>query len=484
MFSIRHLSQYFCFICLVMFLASNGFSKDPESDSTYVDGTLKPNINAVVGADESQIFSWDNMEKLRQSIVVPEFPDREFLIQDFGAIPDGITDSTEAFRRAIAACAEAGGGRVVASGGIFWTGPIHLKSQVNLHVSEGTTLRFYTDPKKFLPAVLTRYEGVEVMSYSPLIYAYGETNIAVTGKGTLDGGADDSNWWSMIPPKLSQLDREPDHTKLQLFEMAEKGVPVAERNFGLASKLRPSFIEPYACRNVLIEDITLINAPFWMIHPVLSKHVTVRGVTCTSAGPNNDGCDPESSEYVLIENCEFNTKDDGVAIKAGRNADGRRVNQPTRNVIISNCIMNTQHTAIAIGSEMTGGVENIYIENLTCSKIQRVFRIKTNSMRGGFVRHIGLRNATIEEATGTLINFVTNYGKEEGPFYPLVEDIHLSDIHCLKSEQAIEFKGTVDMPINNLSLKNISVDVSEEASLFYHVLNMTSENVQIGVVSP
>ncbi len=430
-------------------------------------------------ANETDSFSWDHMEKLRQSIVVPEFPDRDFLVQDFGAIPDGKTDSTEAFRKAIAACSKAGGGRVVASGGIFITGPIHLKSQVNLHVSEGTILRFHTDREKFLPAVLTRYEGVEVMSYSPLIYAYGETNIAVTGKGTLDGAADETNWWSLIPPKLSQLDREPDHTKVLLFDMAEKGIPVTERNFGLSSKLRPSFIEPYACRNVLIEDITIINAPFWMIHPVLSKNVTVRGVTCTSEGPNNDGCDPESSENVLIEHCTFNTKDDGVAIKAGRNADGRRINQPTRNVIISNCVMNTQHTAIAIGSEMTGGVENVYVENLTCGKIQRVFRIKTNSMRGGFVRHVGMRNITIKEATGTLINFVTNYGKEEGPFYPIVEDIHLSDIHCIKSEQAIEFKGKVAMPIKHLSLSNISVKTSEKKSLFHHVENLTIENLKI-----
>lgn len=428
---------------------------------------------------KAESFSWENMETLRRSIVVPDFPEADFSVTDYGAMPDGKTDSSEAFRKAIQACSESGGGRVVASGGVFKTGPIHLKSNVNLHVAEGTTLSFFTDPEKYLPAVLTRYEGVEVMNYSPLVYAYGQKNIALTGKGTLDGNADESNWWAMTPPRSGKEDKNNPHTRALLFAMADEGVPVAERRFGPSSKLRPNFVEPYACENVLIENVTIKNAPFWMIHPVLCRNVTVRGVTCSSAGPNNDGCDPESTENVLIENCVFNTKDDGVAIKAGRNTDGRRINKPTRNVIISNCVMNTKHTAFAIGSEMTGGVENVYAENLACGRIQRVFRIKTNSLRGGFVKHIGLRNATIQEATGTLINFATNYGREEGPFFPVVEDIHLSNIQCTKSKQAIELVGTTDMPISHLSLSNISVKTSEKKSLFHHVVNMTTENLKI-----
>lgn len=337
------------------------------------------------------------MEKLRQSIVVPEFPEKDFPITDFGAIPDGKTDSTEAILLAITTCSRAGGGRVVVSGGTFNTGPIHLKSNVNLHIAQRATLNFYTDPQRYLPAVHTRYEGVEVMNYSPLIYAYNQKNIAITGRGTLDGGANETNWWKLTPPRTGQESKENPHHRTLLLRMAEMGTPLANRIFGTSSQLRPTFIEPYSCENILIEDITVINAPFWMIHPVLSRNITVRGVTCDSAGPNNDGCDPESSENVLIENCVFNTRDDGVAIKAGRNADGRRINRPSRNIIVSNCEMNTRHTAVAIGSEMSGGVENVYIENLTCSLVQRVFRIKTSSKRGGFVRHVGMRNATVRE---------------------------------------------------------------------------------------
>ena len=428
-------------------------------------------------------FSWDNMEKLRHSIVVPEFPDKDFPITDFGAIPDGKTDSTEAIRLAIDACSKAGGGRVIATGGTFNTGPIHLKSNVNLHVDQGSTLSFYTDPKRYLPAVHTRYEGVEVMNYSPLIYAYHQKNLAITGRGTLDGQANETNWWKLTPPRTGQESKENPHHKTQLFRMAEMGTPLAKRNFGASSQLRPTFIEPYACENILIEDITVTNAPFWMIHPVLSSNITVRGVTCDSAGPNNDGCDPESSENVLIENCVFNTKDDGVAIKAGRDADGRRINKPSRNIIISNCEMNTRHTAVAIGSEMSGGVENVYIKNLTCSLIQRVFRIKTNSMRGGFVRHVGMRNATVEEADGTLIDVSTTYGRELGDFRPDIEDVTLSNISCQRSKQALSIKGSLEMPIKNIRLANIQVAEFVKESVFDHVHYLTIRNLQIGTAN-
>ena len=220
-----------------------------------------------------------------------------------------------------------------------------------------------------------------------------------------------------------------------------------------------------------------------MIHPVLSRNITVRGVTCDSAGPNNDGCDPESSENVLIENCVFNTKDDGVAIKAGRDADGRRINKPSRNIIISNCEMNTRHTAVAIGSEMSGGVENVYIKNLTCSLIQRVFRIKTNSMRGGFVRHVGMRNATVEEADGTLIDVSTTYGRELGDFRPDIEDVTLSNISCQRSKQALSIKGSLEMPIKNIRLANIQVAEFVKESVFDHVHYLTIRNLQIGTAN-
>jgi unsaturated rhamnogalacturonyl hydrolase len=180
--------------------------------------------------------------------------------------------------------------------------------------------------------VRTRWEGVECMNFSPLIYAYDQENIAVTGGGTLDGGAGWENWWAWKarPPGVTTGPAIPQGpARDRLFEMGEKNVPVAERVFGLGQLLRPNFFQPYHCRNVLIEGVTMIRSPMWVLNPVLSRNVTIRGVTINSHGPNNDGCDPESCTDVLIEDTVFNTGDDCIAIKSGRNGDGRRVNVPT-----------------------------------------------------------------------------------------------------------------------------------------------------------
>ena len=194
------------------------------------------------------------------------------------------------------------------------------------------------------------------MNYSPLIYAFEQQNIAVTGKGTLDGGASDDNWWKWARrgPGGAGSPARPDAQRLR--EMGNTGVPVRERIFGQGHFLRPPFIQPYRSRNILIEGVTIINSPFWEMHPVLSQNVTVRGLNIKTHGPNNDGCDPESSKDVLIEDCIFDTGDDCIAIKSGRDDDGRRVGVASENIIIRNCIMKDGHGGVVIGSEISGGV--------------------------------------------------------------------------------------------------------------------------------
>ena len=269
---------------------------------------------------------WGQVGKILQNTRPPHFRPRDFLITSFGAVADGTTDSTAAIAAAIESCHRDGGGRVVVPAGTFSTGAIHLQSNVNLHVSEGATLLFSTDPAQYLPVVLTRFEGAECMNYSPLIYARDCENIAVTGKGTLDGGATWETWWSWVGPS------SPDAQALQ--QMAEDGVPVQDRVFGAGHFLRAAFIETQSCRNVLIEDVTILRSPFWEIHPVLSRNITVRGVHIDSRGPNNDGIDPESSQYVVIQDCTLDCGDDCIAIKSGRGADGLRVNVPSENILI------------------------------------------------------------------------------------------------------------------------------------------------------
>src|SRR5229473_6106693 len=306
-------------------------------------------------------------------IKAPTFPTRDFSVTSFGAKADGQTDCTDAFRKAIEACSKAGGGRVVVPAGEFLTGAIHLKSNVNLHVTKSATIKFSQDPRKYLPVIFTRWEGMELMNYSPFIYAFKQTNVAVTGEGVIDGQADCEHWWPWKGrTQCGWKKGDPDQSKARalLYEFVAKGAPVNERVFGDGSFLRPQFIQPYRCQNVLFEGVTLRHSPMWQIHPVLCTNVTVRGIDIEreanatgQTGPNTDGCDPESCRDVLIENCVFATGDDCIAINSGRNNDGRRVAVPSENIIIRDCQMKDGRGAITIGSQISAGVRNIFAEN-------------------------------------------------------------------------------------------------------------------------
>ena len=299
--------------------------------------------------------------------------------------------NTTALAQAILACHQAGGGRVIVPQGIYYSGPIHLLDNVNLHLEEGAEIRFSTNPKDYLPLVHTSFEGRELMNYSPLIYAYQKKNIAITGKGTLNGQAGSDNWWVWKGREeygwkkgLPNQNEEPGIPRLQ--KMAENETPVAERIFGEGHYLRPSFIEFFDCRNILIQDVEIVGAPFWVIHPIKSENVTVDGVTVESHGPNNDGCDPEYCKNVVIKHCIFNTGDDCIAIKSGRNEDGRRVGTVSERILVRDCQMIDGHGGVVMGSEISAGVRDVFVENCTMSSpnLDRVIRIKTNSKRGGF----------------------------------------------------------------------------------------------------
>jgi polygalacturonase len=415
---------------------------------------------------------WEQVPKILSRIKAPQFPDKDFNITDYGAVGDGNTNCTEAFKKAISAASKAGGGRVVVPAGSFLTGAIHLKSNVNLHVSEGTVIKFSTDPNAYLPAVYTRWEGVECMNYSPLIYAYKEKNIAITGKGTLDGQGSDDNWWRWVK---NREDRE------SLFKQGQDGVPVKERQFG-GKTLRPNMIEPYLCKNILIEGITIRNGPFWHIHPVLSQNITVRNVRIDGMGPNNDGCDPESCKDVLIEGCYFNTGDDCIAIKSGRNNDGRRVNVPSENIVIRNCQMKAGHGGVVIGSEMTGGVRNVFAENcfMDDPNLDRVLRLKTNSLRGGFIENVYMRNVTVGQVKESILHIFYFYGEGDvGKFAPVVRNVNVENVTCKKSKYALFLKGYERSPITDVRLKNCTFDNIENADVISNVKNIVLENMKI-----
>ena len=401
---------------------------------------------------------WQKMRDIERRIKAPVFADRSFNIRKYGAVGDGITDCTAAIRKAIEACARAGGGRVIVPEGSYLTGPIHLLSQVNLVTSKGSIIKFSRDVAKYLPAVHTRWEGVELMGLSALIYAYGKENIAVTGEGILDGQADCDHWWPWKGKKdcgWKAGDASQDKARKALFDAADRGVGVSQRIYAEESYLRPQFIQPYQCRNILIEGVTIINSPMWELHPVLSSNVTIKGVRIKSHGPNNDGCDPESCTDVLIDACEFDTGDDCIAIKSGRNTDGRRLHRATENVIIRNCKMIDGHGGVTIGSEISGDVRNVFIENckMDSPHLERGLRIKSNCVRGGVVENVYMRNVEIGQVSDAVVSVDFQYEEgDAGDFPPVVRNIQLENVRSNKSKYGLFLRGSKKAKIQSISL--------------------------------
>ena len=431
----------------------------------------------VLGAQQT---GWAEADAILARIHAPRFPTREFDVRAYGAVSDGSTDATQAFRQAIDAASAAGGGRVVVSPGVFVTGAIRLRSNVELHVSEGATIRFSQDPAAYLPVVLTRYEGVECWNYSPLIYAYGEKNVAVTGSGILEGGADDSHWWPWKAHTRGRPGQKSDRE--ELFEASDKNVPVAERRFGAGHYLRPSFIETYRCQNVLIEGVTLKDSPMWFLHPVLCVNVTIRGVKTIATGPNTDGCNPESCRDVLIEDCFFSNGDDCIALKSGRNGDGRRLATPIENVVIRRCQMKNGHGGITVGSEVSGGARNIFAENCTMSSpsLDRGLRIKTNSVRGGVIEKLFFRNITLGEVAEAAMRIDMFYEEgDAGRHIPVVRDIDVRNLRSSKSRYALYLTGYEHSPIHDLRLTDCAFDGVAEGNIMRGVTALSLANVTV-----
>lgn len=442
-------------------------------------------------SQEQSASGWDKLPAIMKNIVPPSFPDKDFSILDYGAkAGDSTADCLPAITRAIDACNKAGGGRVIIPPGTYFVkGPIHLKSNVNLHLSKGTVIKFSTDASDYFPLVLTRYEGIELMNYSPLIYAYKQQNIAITGKGILDGQADNDHWWNWVHSKRfgwkegmpSQSDSA---NRPELARMAARGVPVEERIFGEGHYLRPTFLEVYSCKNILIKDITIKNTPFWILHPTLSQNVTIEGVTTVSYGPNNDGCDPESCTDVLIKDCFFSNGDDCIAIKSGRDEDGRRVNVPSKNIIIENCKMRDGHGGVVIGSETSGGVENVFARNceMNSPNLDRAIRIKSNACRGGVLKNFYFKDIEVGQVHESVIKINMFYGDENAEdchFSPTLDSVFIDHVVSHKSEFAINIKGRKDKPVNNIYISNCDFNNVEKENVIQQATNIKITNTTI-----
>ena len=440
----------------------------------------------VLACLTTQARGWDEgqYKQIEQSIRLPQFANRDFLITKYGAKPTNTAAKNQkAINKAIAACSKKGGGRVIVPAGQhFLTAAIELKSHVNLVVEEGAVLEFAFEPELY-PVVPTRWEGVDCWNLSPCIYAYQQTDIAVTGKGTIDGGGSRETWWPWVSaPRFGYKEGMKVHqwngARQRLLKAAEDGVDMDQRRFGTQDGLRPQLINFNLCEGILIEDVTLLRSPFWVIHPLLSTDVTVRGVKVINDGPNGDGCDPESCDRVLIENCFFNTGDDCIAIKSGRNNDGREGGQgryagrPSKNIIIRQCTMRNGHGGVVIGSEIAGGCQNVFAEDceMDSPNLDRVLRIKTNSCRGGIIENINMRNILVGQCGEAVLKINTDYEPREvccRGFNPTVRNIWMENVTCQKSKYGVMIVGMPDAcQVYDVDVKNCRFDGVAQGNSF------------------
>ena len=411
---------------------------------------------------------WEKMKLIVNAIKYPTFQNKVYNILEYGAQSNSTFDNTKAIAKAIQECSKNGGGTVLVPKGKYLSKAIHLEDNVNFHLEKDAEILFSTNPKDYYPLVHTSFEGTEFMNYSPLVYAYQKKNVAITGEGTLNGQASKENWWPWCsseqygwkkgtPSQIDPLNR------LRLVEMAEKNIPVSERVFGEGHYLRPNFVEFFDCKNILIQGITVINAPFWVLHPIKSENVIVDGVTINSHGPNNDGCDPEYSKNVIIKNCTFNTGDDCIAIKSGRDGDGRRVAMKSENIIVQNCTMLDGHGGVTIGSEISGGVSNVFVENckMDSPNLDIAIRLKTNSKRGGLIENFYVRNIEIGQVKTAVLRadmFYNVHGNQDGSFIPRIENVYLENITVENGgKYGILAKGYKESPIKNITFNNVTI---------------------------
>lgn len=407
--------------------------------------------------------AWASLPDRLARVERPRIPARDFPVADYGLPADSTADARPALLAALKAAAAAGGGRVVlpANRTLFCNGPLHLRSRQNLHLPEGSRLRFGNDPNRYLPAVKVRWEGTVAYNYSPLIYANGAEDVAVTGPGVIDGaGIAWSEDWR----------RKQKPAQKRLRQMGADGTPDSLRRFGAGDYLRPGLVQFFDCERVLLDGPTLHDSPFWTVHLPFSKSVTCRNLSIFGSVLNDDGIDPDSSEDVLIEDCYIETHDDAISIKAGRDQDGW-ARGGSRNVIIRNCTLNSGVNSFAIGSELSGGVEDVFVENVRILRGRHGLTVKTNSDRGGHVRRVFFRNVTADTLDKYLLYFRTDYHGYRGGAFPTdVRELYFQDVAAnYVGGPRLFLTGLPDNPMRDIHLENVTVGKAAEADRIDHV---------------
>ena len=427
-------------------------------------------------------------EEILRHIAMPVIPEHNVQATTCGIYPDTGKNLTRALQNAIDDLSESGGGRLCLSAGVWRSGALQLKSSVELHLeSRETVLQFInTEIEENYPVVYSHWEATPCYNYSALLYAKDAHDIAVSGPGVLDGGADQHHWWDwhhQVEEAWSE-DRvdlqQPD--RLALRQMNMEAVPVEERRFGPGHYLRPNFVQFLCCERVLLRDVTLKNSPMWQLNPVLCRSVIVDGVTLSSHGSNNDGCDPESCCGVWIKNCRFDTGDDCISLKSGRDRDGQRTNTPCENVLIENNEFLDGHGGIALGSEMSGGIRRVLADGnrFSSPNLTYALRLKTNARRGGFVEEIMLSNSVMDTVHGAAVHGTMLYEDgRNGDSLPVFRDITIENVEASGGDYGIFLEAFPEVPITGLTLRNIHIDSARKTMRFMNWQNPVIENVFI-----
>lgn len=403
-----------------------------------------------------------------------------FNVRDYGAVGDGRTLDTGAIARTVAACVAAGGGTVEFSAGRYLTGSIQLKSHVTVQLDAGAVVLYSPNPDDS-PLVPVRWEGTNVWTHAPLIYANGCDDIAIVGRGTLNGQGE--NWWwrAGYDPAQRERARPAREAWLKLLAEIEAGRKTTAADFTEASQfLRPPLVEIYGCRDVLVDGVTITDSPFWHLHPVYSEHVVIHAVSLVSWGVNGDGIDVDSCRDVRISDCFFRTGDDCIVIKSGKENDGRRVNRPCEFVAIDNCVMYHGHGGVAIGSETVAGVHDVAVSNIITDGTDYGIRIKSAVGRGGLVDNVRCDNVLIENPGKAGIEVTSHYtaSNQLAPSggAPVFRNLAFSHVTISGAGQVVNIEGLPQQPIEDLRFADLigsgrSGFVCEDASGvgLYHV---------------
>ena len=419
----------------------------------------------------------------QETFAIPQFAEAVYSIQNYEASPRKGVNNQSSIQKAIDDCHQNGGGTVLIPAGTWQTAYLTLKSNVNLHLQEGAVLSFLDSIPLYAVPTFTRWEGVECMNYHPLIYARDAESIAITGKGKIAGNG--QKWWQMAKGgKEKSLSR--------LYDQVLAGVPPSKRiclNYSPTSYLRPSFVQFIGCQNVLVEDFEIGSGPMWTVHFVYCQNVVARNLKVITSGVNNDGIIPDACQKVLIDNCYFSTGDDCIVIKSGLNEDGWRVGRASERIVIKNCRTKHGHGGVVIGSEMSGGVNNVYAHDCDFGHTERGLRVKSMKGRGGVVENLWFKNIKMDSIYNEAIMINMNYGSSSiaprNDSLPVFRNFNFENVSSTNSRYGIRIIGLSGKPVKQLSFKNIAVTGKYGIHLLY-AENVTFDSVKVAaqVLSP